>query len=134
MICRSFLLLFQTYEFNLHLTAVLSRLAAYSHPLLDLSLFSTRKDLTSHRNVYSILKKVMNHQSFNQWTSQPISQSINQSINQSVDQSISWSINQSMNQLVNQSMIQLVNQSINQWTNCQLINRSMNQLVNQSMN
>ena len=44
----------QSYEVNLLLTSVLSRLAAFSHPLID-HLFSPD---TTHHSVYSILKKV----------------------------------------------------------------------------
>jgi hypothetical protein len=47
-------LLDQSYEVNLLLTSVLSRLAAFSHPLLD-RLFSPD---TTHNSVYSVLKKV----------------------------------------------------------------------------
>ena len=46
----------QTYEINLLLTSIFSRLAAFTHPMVDW-LFSTHPDHPG-RNVYTILEKV----------------------------------------------------------------------------
>ena len=47
--------LLQSYEVNLLLTSVLSRLAAFSHPIID-SLFSP--NTTTSNSVYAVLRKV----------------------------------------------------------------------------
>lgn len=52
------LLLLQSYELNLLLTAVLSRLACFTHSLLDDYLFSTTARHHYPRTVYTVLRKV----------------------------------------------------------------------------